>query len=350
MHAPRVSLVVNNYNYGRFLRQCIDSALAQDYPQKEVVVVDDASTDDSAEIIRGYADAVVPILKPVNGGQGAAFNAGFAACHGDIVIYLDADDYLYPGAVTRVVQEWQPGLAVVQYRLHLVDEGGKVLDVYPPPEVAFDRGDVTQKLLSAGRYEGTATSAMALGREALSATLPVPELDFRIAADGYLATVAPLFGQVAAIEEPLGVYRRHGDNRFGWGGNLAAHMQRVILHDLLKYRLLAARAATLGLRSTERPGNRDYAHLIARICSLCLDPAQHPVASDSRLGLAVRGVGSCRIAQLSPRHKTILALWFLTAGLLPRRIARHFVRWPFVPKSRPLWVWSMVRRIRGALR
>ena len=60
--APLVSIVIDNFNYGRFLRRSIGSALLQTYHPLEIVVVDDASTDDSREVIRSYADAVVPVL------------------------------------------------------------------------------------------------------------------------------------------------------------------------------------------------------------------------------------------------------------------------------------------------
>ena len=82
MSGPRVSVVVNNFNYERYLGEAIDSALAQDHDDVEVVVVDDGSTDGSADVVRAYGSRVVPVLKP-NGGQGSAFNAGFAAATGD---------------------------------------------------------------------------------------------------------------------------------------------------------------------------------------------------------------------------------------------------------------------------
>ena len=104
MSAPRTSIVITNYNYGRFVARCIDSALAQSYPNTEVVVVDDASRDNSREIIQSYGTRVLPILQDCNGGQGAAFNVGFRACHGDVVLFLDADDWLYPHAVARVIR------------------------------------------------------------------------------------------------------------------------------------------------------------------------------------------------------------------------------------------------------
>ena len=119
-----------------------------------MVVVDDASTDGSQDIILAFGQRVTPVLKVLNAGHGAAFNSGFAASRGEIVFFLDADDHLYPRAVELVVREFAPGVAKVQYRLDLVDAAGRIIDSFPPPEVQFDDGDVVPLLLSTGRYEG----------------------------------------------------------------------------------------------------------------------------------------------------------------------------------------------------
>src|SRR4051812_2571992 len=87
-----LSIIVSSFNYGRYLPQAIESALAQTH-KCEVIVVDDGSTDDSREIIRGYGDRLRAILKD-NGGQASALNAGFAASTGDAIIFLDSDDML----------------------------------------------------------------------------------------------------------------------------------------------------------------------------------------------------------------------------------------------------------------
>jgi glycosyltransferase involved in cell wall biosynthesis len=91
---PLVSIIINNYNYGRFVREAIDSGLNQTYSHKEVIVVDDGSTDDSREIIASYGNGITSVLKE-NGGQASAFNAGFAVSQGDIICFLDADDIFY---------------------------------------------------------------------------------------------------------------------------------------------------------------------------------------------------------------------------------------------------------------
>src|SRR5713226_5859186 len=97
-NAVAASIIVNNYNYGRFLKDAIDSALHQSYPGVEVIVVDDGSTDHSREIIASYGDRIIPVLKE-NGGQASAFNAGFSQSRGKVIFFLDSDDAMLHTAV-----------------------------------------------------------------------------------------------------------------------------------------------------------------------------------------------------------------------------------------------------------
>src|SRR5947207_15525858 len=94
------SVIINNYNYGRFLREAIDSALNQTYKNIEVIVVDDGSTDGSREIIESYENRIRPLFKK-NGGQISAINVAFEATHGSVILVLDADDTLFPPALDR---------------------------------------------------------------------------------------------------------------------------------------------------------------------------------------------------------------------------------------------------------
>src|SRR5262249_35043848 len=95
MPKPLVSVIINNYNYERFVGDAIASALDQSYERKEVIVVDDGSTDGSRSVIQGYAKRLVVVSK-ANGGQASAFNAGFAKSRGEIICFLDADDVFLP--------------------------------------------------------------------------------------------------------------------------------------------------------------------------------------------------------------------------------------------------------------
>jgi len=348
---PLVSIVVNNYNYGRYLGRSIESALAQTYPRMEVVAVDDASTDGSREVIRRYP-RVVPVFKAENGGQGSALNAGFLASHGDIVIFLDADDYLEPDAVAQVVAAWRPGTAKVQYRLAMVDGSGRTIDLFPPRDMRFESGDVVPLLLRRGRYQTAVMSGNAFAREVLQHIFPIPEAEFRISADGYLVTLAPLFGPVLSIEEPLGVYRMHDQNAWARRESAAAERFRhSLLQDVNRYRALSTKAAELGLRPPDDPGMHDWLHLENRICSLCIDAAGHPLKPDRRASLGLRGFEeSWRDGTLRWTRRVMLAAWFLLVGLLPRRAALALVVWRMAPNGRPRLLTALLRRVRGQQR
>ena len=350
MTAPLVSIVVDNYNYARFLPRSIGSALGQTFPHVEVVVVDDASTDGSQGVIQAFGQRVTPVLKAVNAGHGAAINSGFAASRGEVVLFLDADDYLYPRAVGFVVREFAPGVAKVQYRLDLVDAAGRIVDSFPPPEVQFDEGDVVPLLLSTGRYEGTVTSGNAFSRRVLEAILPMPEERFRQGGDGYLCTLAPLFGTVRSIEKRLGAYVQHGANHGDFAKKLQPRLRFRLEHDAARYEALRAKAAELGLRAHPEPGLRDAFHLENRIASLCLDAANHPMPADSRLSLALRGAWATRLSRLPVRRRAVLAAWFLCVGTLPRTAAAHVAAWRLERTTRPAPVDRLLARIRDATR
>ena len=93
MSEPLVSVVIPVHNGGRFLAEAIDSVLAQGYPHREVVVVDDGSTDDSAAIARARP---VRYQRQENQGVAAARNAGLAAARGELIAFLDQDDVWLP--------------------------------------------------------------------------------------------------------------------------------------------------------------------------------------------------------------------------------------------------------------
>src|SRR5687768_3453455 len=121
---PRVSILINNYNYGRYLDRSLTSALEQDFPsdELEIIAVDDASTDDSRAVLARFAPRVRSVLRPQNGGQAAAFNSGFAAARGEVICLLDADDWWTKDKVSRVVAAFEQSseLGFLQHPCHEV--------------------------------------------------------------------------------------------------------------------------------------------------------------------------------------------------------------------------------------
>jgi glycosyltransferase involved in cell wall biosynthesis len=99
---PRISIVVPSYNHGHFLRDALDSIFRQDYPELEVVVMDGGSTDGSVGVIESYAPRLKYWQSRPDGGQSAAINAGVRHCTGDLVAWLNSDDYYWGDALWTV--------------------------------------------------------------------------------------------------------------------------------------------------------------------------------------------------------------------------------------------------------
>src|SRR5580692_8444759 len=105
MAKPLVSVLIDTYNHERFIEKAIVSVLEQDFPaaQREILVVDDGSTDLTPEIVRKF-EPHVRVMRKENGGQASAFNAGIPECKGEIVAFLDGDDWWAHNKLTSVVQ------------------------------------------------------------------------------------------------------------------------------------------------------------------------------------------------------------------------------------------------------
>jgi glycosyltransferase involved in cell wall biosynthesis len=140
----KVSVIIPNYNYGRYLRDAIESVLSQTLRPYEVIVVDDGSTDESRDILDEYADRVRVHFQK-NKGVGAARNKGAELATGDILAFLDADDYWSPDKLEKQVAELltDPDMGLIHCGLRYVDENGNLGDEY----LVGDAGEVAIKLL-----------------------------------------------------------------------------------------------------------------------------------------------------------------------------------------------------------
>jgi glycosyltransferase involved in cell wall biosynthesis len=117
MTTPRVSVIVPIYNQAPFIRETVDSVLAQDHPNVELVLSDDGSTDGTAEILGAYGedepDRVVVVRRERNTGIAGAFNRALDAHTGDYIAWLGGDDVMLPGKLSRQVAELEAAPAAV---------------------------------------------------------------------------------------------------------------------------------------------------------------------------------------------------------------------------------------------
>jgi glycosyltransferase involved in cell wall biosynthesis len=229
-----VSIVINNFNYARFLGEAIESALRQTHPDVEVVVVDDGSTDHSRDVITAFDRRVRPVLQE-NGGQASAFNSGYSVASGDVVLFLDADDVLLPGAAAAAAAHGaNENVSQIHWRLLDVDADGTPSGETTPGEPLAD-GDLLDELLSEGplQWSSPPSSGNAWPRRYLESVMPIPESEFRLSADAYLMALAPLYGRLCAVEPPQAQYRRHGANHWGGSYDEVARANREVSRKLL---------------------------------------------------------------------------------------------------------------------
>jgi glycosyltransferase involved in cell wall biosynthesis len=334
-----VSVIITNYNYARFLREAIASALNETYPNVEVIVVDDGSTDDSREVIASYGDRIVPVLKD-NGGQASATNVGFAASNGEIAIFLDADDILLPETARRVATAFEahPGVAKVQYRLRLIDVYGRPMaELEPPRYQPMLSGDLRAHILKFGWYAWPSTSGNAFASAILRQILPIPEDIYRVTPDIYLCNLSAMYGSVVSLDEVGTLYRVHGENNYYLGSTSTtnvANIRREIIATADSNARQRRLFHTLYSVDVQEVGRRNLLSLTNRVTSKKLDARNHPFR-EGLLWLCVRGcVFSITDPDTARLKRVVYALWFLGVLLTPRSVAKLLIDARYQPEKR----------------
>ncbi|WP_019507443.1 glycosyltransferase [Pleurocapsa sp. PCC 7319] len=210
-HNPLVSIVINNYNYGSFIAKAIDSAINQSYSPIEIIVVDDGSTDNSREIIASYGDKIISLLKE-NGGQASAYNAGIAKTTGEIICFLDSDDFFHPEKVALVVQEFQadPEIGWCFNTVKLVDDQTNN-QIGLTRQSGVGKCDFRDVVKQGTSLYIPPSSGLCFRRSLLNQILPIPEV-FVNGADGYPMIAAPVLSPGFMLEPALTTMRVHRDN------------------------------------------------------------------------------------------------------------------------------------------
>ena len=214
----RASVVLAVHNGLRFLPAQIESVLDELGPTDEVIVIDDASSDGSADWLRGVADARLQLLRnPRNEGVLASFERGLAIARNEIVFLCDQDDVWLPGKRAAFLAKFacDPKILVVVSDAQVIDAEGFIAEPSAMAARGGFRGDICSTLWR-NRYSGC---FMAVRRKLLDAALPIPR---RVPMhDMWLGVLGAALGKVCYLPTPLLQYRRHGANlspshRQGW--------------------------------------------------------------------------------------------------------------------------------------
>ena len=344
---PLVSVLIANYNYGRYLGECIQSVLAQTYSDFEVIICDDGSTDNSREIVMHYAaDRRVRLIAKTNGGQASAMNCAFRESRGSIICLLDSDDTFAVGKLEKMagVFRSQPKTGLVVHPMVVIDRDGVEIQRLPFIET-FEHGWLAPRIMQrGGRWRFMPTSCVAFRRELGRFCMPIPEEAFRTCADSFIFTLLPLLTHVGYVEDVLCRYRIHGSNVVGTrtidstsvGKNLES-----LVHTL---EAVNERLRELGIPAHLEAERNIYIRMEAYKLKLLEG------GSSKTLWEAYRQLSGAIIADdlLRSKHKSGLLLVLALATLLPRRLRPWLLTRVSAPSRTKYWmqrILSMAKKL-----
>jgi hypothetical protein len=236
MPKPQVTVLIDTYNHERFIEEAIVSALEQDFPasETEILVVDDGSTDRTPEIVRKFAPRV-RLIRKANGGQASAFNAGIPEAQGEIVAFLDGDDWWARNKLSAVMQAMNhdPAVGIVGNGIVMVQLDGTMQSEVLRENFRFQANTVEGTMLFRLRKSFLGTSRMTIRADLLRRIGPVPEV-LRIEADEYLFTLAAGLMAAQILPDAVTYYRFHDANEFQMSFSSPARLRKkqIVLDNL----------------------------------------------------------------------------------------------------------------------
>ena len=318
------SIIIRNYNYGRFLSDCVDSALSQTSDLVEVIVVDDGSTDDSRQILKRYGDRVT-VIEKTNGGECSAANAGLDAAKGDWVIFLDSDDVLAPNCVETVAQAVTKDCTRVHWHVALIDDGGALTGYILPPKPYPDLSFVESMKLY-GAALSACQSSNAYRRDALIKAFPADTSMWKRSIDVLMNGCALAQGRTANLKTVLAGYRIHPCNLSEQNTReVASTKHSVLVHKNLETCLrefLGPQVSTMSF------GYPRY-HWYHRLASFRLAPESHPFPNDRRSILFLRTLR----ASSGPNRDT----WFMRVVIFGGTVVLAYLPRPVLRALFPLF-------------
>ena len=217
--SPLVSVLMSTYNRAAFLREALDSVLAQTYPNWELLVCDDGSTDSSWQILTEYQtrDPRIRAFYKENGGQSSGLNVAFRHSSGEVIFLLDSDDTFLPQKIERVLQGFlgNPTCGLVWHLLQRLNNEKKPEGIVPLLSFMDSGWKGPMMLREAGILNGLRQGgALAIRRTVSERIFPLQETAIlRNFGDTPILRLAPLMAPVAGINEILGTFRKHSGNQ-----------------------------------------------------------------------------------------------------------------------------------------
>jgi glycosyltransferase involved in cell wall biosynthesis len=203
MTTPTISVVIPCFNGGKFLRETIDSVLAQTCPVLEVLVIDDGSTDDSGAIAKSYGPPV-RVLRQLNQGESVARNRGMDEAHGEWIAFLDADDYWIPTKLSRQLESIKDDCSAICSRYFRFSE---LANIPKSQMVSKQRVFSVEQIL---RHGTPCQIASLMVRRQIPCRFPTWT---KYAEDAIYFIELMRETPIAIVDEPLIGYRRHGNNQ-----------------------------------------------------------------------------------------------------------------------------------------
>jgi glycosyltransferase involved in cell wall biosynthesis len=233
MATPRVTVLVDTYNHERFIEEALVSVVEQDFPaaEMEILVVDDGSTDRTPEIVKKF-EPRVRLMRKANGGQASAFNAGIAEARGEIVAFLDGDDWWARNKLARVMEVMaaEPAVGIIGHGIVMVNRDGtrQTESLREGFRLQANTAEGVQLLRVRGAFLGT--SRMTARGDLLRRIGVVPEA-LQVEADEYIFTLAAALAPARILPDALTFYRLHDANAFQLArqdATKARHKQRSL--------------------------------------------------------------------------------------------------------------------------
>jgi glycosyltransferase involved in cell wall biosynthesis len=213
VNRPEVSIITPTYNHERFIAQCIESVLAQTYPHWEQIIIDDGSTDGTAEIAARYVDDRIKFIRQDNQGiwrLGELYNNALRRANGEFVAILEGDDFWPSYKLERQIAAQKSHDAILSWgRARIIDSRGVELAVLPEDMDRF-MGRSREQVLGELLFKNSMTSCTIICRKsALQSIGGFKQPDKIPYVDGPTWLELSLQGEFLPIDEILGCYRRH---------------------------------------------------------------------------------------------------------------------------------------------